>query len=130
MLGWLVNERAIEPHIPVFDKTGPCRRKSLAKDFAYDRQRDTYICPAGMELTSAATLVNDGTTLLYRASKQNCDSREFERRFSPKRPTPRSIHESRPGSRARYRQDGCYVASRREREKIDALFAQTCCSHI
>ena len=22
MLGWLVNERAIEPHIPVFDKSG------------------------------------------------------------------------------------------------------------
>jgi hypothetical protein len=40
--------------------------------------RGTYICPAGKELTSTGTLVNDGTTPLYRASKYNCDAGELE----------------------------------------------------
>src|ERR1700738_2316941 len=69
MLGWLVNERAIAPHIPVFDKSARDDGTFSREDFAYDQQSDTYICPAGKVLTSTGTLVNDGATLLYRASK-------------------------------------------------------------
>ena len=31
MLGWLVDERGIEPHIPVFDKSARTRRHLLAR---------------------------------------------------------------------------------------------------
>ena len=37
-------------------------------DFAYDHQGDTYTCPEGKLLTTRGTLVNDGATMLYRAS--------------------------------------------------------------
>src|ERR1700716_285571 len=42
-LAWLVHERAIEPPIPVFDKDRT--DGSFARsDFAYDHDRDVYIC--------------------------------------------------------------------------------------
>jgi hypothetical protein len=36
MLGWLVNERAIEPHVPVFDKSARDDGTFSRADFAYD----------------------------------------------------------------------------------------------
>ena len=56
MLGWLV-ERAIEPHIPVFDKSARDDGTFSRGDFDYDQEADIYICPAGKELTSTGTLV-------------------------------------------------------------------------
>jgi hypothetical protein len=51
MLGWLVHERGIEPHIPVFDKSQRSDGTFSRDDFSYDHKRDCYICPAGKELT-------------------------------------------------------------------------------
>src|SRR6202051_759507 len=86
MLGWLVDERAIEPHIPVFDKSEREDGTFSRDDFAYDPETDIYLCPAGKVLTSTGTLVNDGATLLYRASKYDCDACELKPRCCPKMP--------------------------------------------
>jgi len=86
MLGWLVNERAIEPHIPVFDKSARADGTFSREDFAFDQEGDLYVCPAGKELTSTGTLVNDGATLLYRASKRDCDTCELKPRCCPNMP--------------------------------------------
>jgi hypothetical protein len=80
MLGWLVNERAIEPHIPVFDKSARADGTFSREAFAYDQQSDVYICPTGKVPASTGTLVNDGATLLYRASKHDCDACELKAR--------------------------------------------------
>jgi transposase len=40
MLDWLVNERGIEPHIPVFDKSQRTDGTFSRDDFAYDHKRD------------------------------------------------------------------------------------------
>ena len=59
--------------------------------------RHVYVCPAGKVLTSTGTLVNDGATLLYRASKHDCDTCELKPRCCPKMPArkiPRSIYEN------------------------------------
>jgi transposase len=69
MLGWLVNERAIEPHIPVFDKSARDDGTFSRGDFSYNQEADIYVCPAGKVLTSTGTLVNDGATLLYRGER-------------------------------------------------------------
>ncbi len=63
MLGWLVNEHAIEPHIPVFDKSARDDGMFSREDFACDQEHDLYVCPAGKVLTSTGTLVNDGSTV-------------------------------------------------------------------
>src|SRR5712675_945788 len=115
MLGCLVNERAIEPHIPVFDKSARADGTFSREDFAYNQEADVYICPAGKELTSTGTLVNDGATLLYRASKRDCDTCELK--------VPRSIHENARDVARDIARTEAYVTSRRERKKIEMPFA-------
>jgi transposase len=126
MLGWLVDERAIEPHVPVFDKSARDDGTFSREEFAYDPQADIYVCPAGKVLTSTGTLVNDGATRLYRASKRDCDICELKPRCCPKMPArkvPRSIHESARDVARGIAKTEAYVTSRRERKKIEMLFA-------
>ena len=72
MLGWLVHEHGIEPHVTVFDKSARQDGTFSRDDFAYDHARDLYLCPGGKKLTTTGTLVNDNATMLYRASKHDC----------------------------------------------------------
>jgi hypothetical protein len=50
MLNWLVHDRGIEPHIPVFDKSQRPDGTFSREDFAYDHASDTYRCPADKTL--------------------------------------------------------------------------------
>lgn len=50
MLNWLVEEKGIEPHIPVFDKSARKDGTFERDDFTYDEAEDRYICPAGKDL--------------------------------------------------------------------------------
>ena len=126
MLNWLVYEHGIEPHVPVFDKSARKDGTFSREDFTYDPDRDVYFCPAGKLLTCTGTLVNDGATLLYRASKYDCDACPMRPRCCPKTPArkvPRSIYE---GARDRARDiaktdEG--RASRKLRKKVEMLFA-------
>ena len=126
MLGWLVEERAIEPHIPVFDKSARTDGTFSREDFAYDQQSDVYICPDGKVLASTGTLVNDGATLLYRASKYDCDACQLKPQCCPRTPSrkvTRSIHEEARDVAREIAKTDAYVRSRRERKKIEMLFA-------
>ena len=49
-LAWLVKEKDINPHIPVFDKSNRTDGTFSRADFAFDAERDRYTCPAGKEL--------------------------------------------------------------------------------
>jgi hypothetical protein len=96
MLRWLVYEHGIEPHVTVFDKSARRDGTFSREDFAYHRASDVYVCPAGKTLTTRGTLVNDGATLLYRASKFACDVCTLKPRCCPKEPArkvPRSLFE-------------------------------------
>ena len=46
MLAWLLHERDIEPHIPVFDKSNRSDGTFSRADFVYDTKTDVYTCPA------------------------------------------------------------------------------------
>src|SRR5438132_14436881 len=50
MLNWLVHDRGIEPHIPVFDKSQRTDGTFSREDFTYDHASDAYRCPAGKTL--------------------------------------------------------------------------------
>ena len=126
MLGWLVHEQGIEPHIPVFDKSERTDGTFSRVDFTYDRSGDVYRCPAGKVLTTTGTLVNDGATLMYRASKFDCAPCPLKARCCPNEPirkVPRSIHEgAREMARDIARSDEGRT-SRRQRKKVEMLFA-------
>ncbi len=125
MLNWLVYEHGIEPHVPVFDKSIRTDGTFSREDFTYDHEGDVYFCPGGKMLTCKGTLVNDGATLMYRASKYDCDACSLKPRCCPNAPArkvPRSIYE---GARDMARdiarsEDG--RKSRRQRKKIEMLF--------
>jgi hypothetical protein len=124
---WLVYEHGIEPHVTVFDK--PARRDGTLsrEDFAYDRERDVYVCPAGKTLITRGTLVNDGATLLYRASKFACAAlRPQTPRCCPKEPARKVLRCLFEGARDMARHSGhsdAGRASRRQRKKVEILFA-------
>src|ERR1700747_1044029 len=67
-LNWLVNDKKIAPHIPVIHKSKSEGRTFRRNAFYVDKERTLYTCPAGKPLTTTGRLVNDGETLLYRAS--------------------------------------------------------------
>ena len=70
--------------------------------------------------------MNNGATLLYRASKYDCDACELKLRCCPNMPArkvPRSIHENARDVARGIARTAAYVTSRRERKKIEMLFA-------
>jgi len=125
MLHWLVDERGIEPHVPVFDKSKRADGSLSRDDFTYDHQGDVYFCPGGKMLTCKGTIVNDNQ-LLYRASKYDCDACSLKPRCCPKeaaRKIPRSIYEGARDMARDIAKTEAYKTSRRERKKVEMLFA-------
>ena len=126
MLAWLVHERGIEPHIPVFDKSARRDGTFARSDFTYDRKGDVYFCPEGKMLTTKGTLVNDGATLLYRASKFDCEACGLKAKCTPHEPArkvPRSIHEGARNMARDIMKSEEGQASKRQRKKVEMLFA-------
>lgn len=130
-LAWLVHERGIEPHIPVFDKSQRTDGTFSRDEFAYDHKRDCYTCPAGKELRQRQKIyrvprpfVDENGMLRYRASKFDCEDCLLKPQCCPNAPARkllRSIHE---GARDVARDIAkAYVTSRRERKKVEMLFA-------
>ncbi len=50
MVGWLVDERGIEPHVNLIDKSERTDGTFSRSDFTFDTERDLYVCPGGKEL--------------------------------------------------------------------------------
>jgi transposase len=126
MLDWLVHERGIEPHIPVFDKSKHTDDTFSRSDFIYDHEGDAYLCPGGKILTCKGTLVNDGDTLMYRASKYDCGTCPLKTRCCPNTPSrrvPRSIYEGARDMARDIAKTEAYTVSRRQRKKVEMLFA-------
>lgn len=133
MLAWLVHERDIHPHIPVFDKS--VRRDGTFEraDFSYDIERDVYTCPAGEELRrywhegrAAKEQPPADDLYKYRARKAACDTCALRPQCCPNGPHRkilRSIHEGARDLARDIATTDAYVTSRRERKKVEMLFA-------
>ena len=50
MVGWLVDERGIEPHVKLMDKSERTDGALSRSDFAFDPGGNRYVCPGGKEL--------------------------------------------------------------------------------
>ncbi|HEX8813001.1 MAG TPA: IS1182 family transposase [Terracidiphilus sp.] len=132
-LAWLVHERGIEPHMPVFDKSSRSDGTFSRSEFTYDHKRDLYICPGGKELTqyhrrfaTPREGVDQDGFMRYRASKHDCDVCALKPRCCPGQPArkiPRSVHEGARDMARDLALTDAYVTSRRQRKKIEMLFA-------
>jgi len=133
LLDWMVNEKAIEPHVPVWDKMQRKDETLSGSDFQWDERADEYRCPQGHALRSQwrafrnpRTHVTKADTIIYRASQSDCATCPMKARCCPNAPfrkITRSIHESaRDVARTIARTDA-YKQSRKDRKKVEMLFA-------
>ncbi|TWO62673.1 transposase [Caenimonas sedimenti] len=125
LLNWIVNEKQIEPHIPVWEKANRDDGTFSRSDFTFDAQENAYTCPGGKKLntTGRATAAD---TLLYRATNSDCAGCALKQRCCPNTPSrkiPRSVYEdARDVARTVCASPG-YEQSRKDRKKVEMLFA-------
>ena len=132
-LAWLVKEKDIAPHIPVFDKSNRTDGTFSRADFAFDAERDRYTCPAGKELVQfrrTYAIPRSGVTAegtrLYRASKLDCDTCRLKPQCCPNalaRKIPRDLHEDARDVARAHAATPQYVEACRRRKKVEMLFA-------
>jgi transposase len=124
-LGWLVKEKKITPHIPVWEMSDRQDGIFSRSDFRWDPKRGVYICPNGKPLRTSGT-VHDGRTLLYRASKHDCDKCPIRARCcttDQARKIPRDLHEDARDVARRKMKTKAFARSRDERKRVEMRFA-------
>jgi transposase len=123
-LRWVIGT-GITPHIPVWDMSKREEGILSRADFAFDRQRDLYICPQGKFLRTTGT-VNDGRTIVYRASTRDCGPCPLKPKCTPNmtfRKIPRDVHEDARDATRALMGTPEFVKSRNERKKVEMRFA-------
>jgi len=123
-LGWLI-AAGITPHIPVWDKSTREDGTLSRSDFRWDKRRGVYICPSNKVLHTSGT-VHDGRTLLYRASKLDCDACQLKARCCPNqlaRKVPRDVHEDARDVARQLMDTEAFSKSRDERKRVEMRFA-------
>ncbi len=125
-LNWLVKDKDIAPHIPVIDRSKRDDGTFSRDDFTFDKERNVYTCPEGKTLTTTGKLVNDGETVLYRASAHDCGPCPLKPKCCPKAPErkiPRSIYEEARDVARALAKTPAFEQSRCDRKRVEMLFA-------
>jgi transposase len=132
-LAWLVKEKKITPHIPVFDNSTRTDGTFSRADFAFDPERDRYTCPGGKELfqfrraftTPRTGITHDGYRL-YFASKKDCGACVLKPRCCPNTPArkvPRHVEEDARDVARAHALTPEYEQACNRRKKVEMLFA-------
>ena len=133
MLAWMVEEKDIEPHVPVWDKTERKDDSLSSNDFHWNQEANEYRCPAGKPLrsewrafTQKRSRVTKANTIIYRSSQTDCTTCPLKAKCCPNTPNRkivRSIHEAARDVARRIAKTPEYLVSRCERKKVEMLFA-------
>jgi hypothetical protein len=124
-LGWLVKEKHITPHIPVWDKSTREDGTFSRADFKWDGRANVYICPNKKVLRTTGR-VHEGMTLRFHASKYDCTACPLKARCCPNMPArqiPRDIHEDARDVARRQMTTNAFLRSRNERKRVEMRFA-------
>jgi transposase len=133
MLGWMVEEKSIAPHVPVWDRTERKDGTLSSSEFFWDEQANQYRCPEGHALLSDRRrftkprdrITKDGT-IVYRANQHDCSGCAMKQRCCPNmthRKITRSVHERSRDVAREIAKTPQYKQSRRDRKKVEMLFA-------
>jgi hypothetical protein len=94
-LAWLVEDRGIEPHIPVFDKSARSDDTFERSAFTFDHEDESYLCPAGNRLRPSnrnfktpRPLANADGFIRYRASQKECQGCELKQTLHAQNASP------------------------------------------
>jgi transposase len=132
-LGWMVNEKNIEPHVPVWEKGEGNDGTFSRSDFNYDEAADEYGCPAGQPLrqywktfSSPRTGIGKDQTIRYHARRQDCEGCRLKQQCCPnrlRRKVTRSVHEEATDVARNVAKTPDYRRTRRQRKQVEMLFA-------
>jgi transposase len=124
-LGWLVKEKKITPHIPVWDKSHRDDGTFSRADFAFDRKRNVYVCPAGKPMTTSGRMSTDNG-IRYFASVLDCRACALKSRCCPNMASRRIVRDldedARDVARAKMKTKA-FLRSRDERKRVEMRFA-------
>ena len=133
MLGWLVEEKHITPHVPVLDKSEGKEGQFGRTDFTWEPEADRYVCPGGNSLErnrrnfkNKRTGITKDNTIIYRAAQSDCQHCAMKDKCTPKEPArkiARSIHEDARDLARALATTEAYAQSRKDRKKVEMLFA-------
>jgi hypothetical protein len=117
-------DRNIPPHIPVWDKSARPDGTFSRADFAFDRERNVYVCPGGAELTSTGN-IDQGHIVYYRASKGDCSRCSLKPNCTTAsaRKITRDLDEDVRDRVRVLASTEAFQKSRRERKKVEMRFA-------
>ena len=132
-LGWLVDEKKIDPHIPVWTRADQREGVIPSSNFKWNEKADEYRCPQGYALRrerrafkAPRTHITKANTIIYRASQTDCARCPMKSRCcpgTPMRKIARSVHEAARQVARRLATTTGYRRSRRNRKKVEMLFA-------
>lgn len=125
MLEWMVEEKAITPHVPVWDKSGRTDGSFSRADFVFDDKANEYCCPQGKPLRTTGRVTVDNTRI-YRASYYDCINCPDKYRCCPNTPSrkiARSVHEAARDRARDLAKTPEYQQSMKDRKKVEMLFA-------
>lgn len=133
MLGWMVKDKDIAPHVPVWDRSERKDGTLSSSEFAWDEQANEYRCPQGHALLSdrrqfskPRNRITKAGTILYSASQHDCMDCPMKQQCCPNMPNRRimrSVHESSRDVARALAATPEYAQSRRDRKKVEMLFA-------
>ena len=133
MLGWMVQDKGIAPHVPVWDKTGRKDGTLSSNEFVWDEQANEYRCPQGHALlsdrrqfTKPRDRITKAGTIIYSASQHDCAGCSRKQQCCPNTPhrkITRSVHERSRDVARELASTPQYKQSRRDRKKVEMLFA-------
>jgi transposase len=133
LLSWMVDEKHIEPHVPVWERYQRTDGSLSSDAFQWDEERDEYRCPQGYALRSewrpfatARTHVTKADTIIYRSRQSDCASCPLKSRCCPSTPfrkVTRSIYEAARDVARDIAKTRLYRQSRKDRKKVEMLFA-------
>jgi transposase len=121
----------IAPYIPVWDKTARNDGTFSRADFAFDKEKNIYTCPAGKTLTTTGHVSSDHA-FRYLASIRDCKACPLKTKCCPNMPHRRIMHDVNEDARDVARSligTPEYERSRDKRKKVEMKFAHLKCHH-
>lgn len=123
-LGWLVKDKRITPHIPVWDKSQRDDGTFSRDAFKWDSRRGVYVCPNGKDMRTGGSITGNNARL-YAARKRDCDACPLKDLCCPGQPSrrlPRDVHEDARDVARRKMKTKAFLKSRNERKRVEMRF--------
>jgi hypothetical protein len=127
-LHFLVEQKGIEPHVPVIDKSQRDDGTFSRADFIYDDEYDHYVCPNGkiVPRSTKKRKARGDDMISYFSRVADCRTCPLKSRCCPKAPSrkiTRHVHEAARDVARAVAKTAAYEKTRHDRKKVEMLFA-------